>query len=259
MTRQRMTPAAHARWQVQAPILFLTATAWLMLAVRPGGTALVGSCCPPVSLESTFSADSLQQAFTRNPPALLVAGWLLMLAAMMTPLLAAPVRYVLDRSFARRRVRAVALFLAGYLVLWMAAGAGIVAVALGVRLYALTSFLPLVVVAGLVCLWQCSPLKQCCLNHAHAHPALAAFGPAADRDALRFGLMHGAWCVGSCWGLMLLPEVLSSGHLIAMAAVTLWLWAEQIERPRPPRWHLGGTGKAVRLVMAQARTVLPHQ
>ena len=40
----------------------------------------------------------------------------------MLPLVIAPVRHVYDRSFVRRRVRAVLLFLAGYAAIWMAGG-----------------------------------------------------------------------------------------------------------------------------------------
>jgi len=49
-----------------------------------------------------------------STPAKLAAGSALMIAAMMSPLLMAPLRHVRDRSFARRRARAMLLFVAGY-------------------------------------------------------------------------------------------------------------------------------------------------
>jgi hypothetical protein len=52
---------------------------------------------------------------------------------------------------------------------------------------------------------------------------------------------------------MLLPLVISRGHIAAMAAVSLWLFAERLERPMPPRWRLRGPGKAARIAMAQTR------
>ena len=56
-----------------------------------------------------------------------------MVVAMMSPLLVAPLRHVCQRSFAKRRVRASLLFIAGYLVVWLAAGAALQPLALVLR------------------------------------------------------------------------------------------------------------------------------
>jgi predicted metal-binding membrane protein len=101
--------------------------------------------------------------------------------------------------------------------------------------------------------WQVSPGKQWCLNGCHRRPALAAFFAAADRDAGRFGLAHGAACVGACWALKLLPLIAGAGHLVAMAAVTLLVFAERLDHPAPLAWRLRGPGKALRIIAAQAR------
>jgi predicted metal-binding membrane protein len=233
-----MTAAARERSQVRAPLLFLSAAAWIVLVVRPDGAAMSAHC-------------SLAMRGALNPPASLAAGWALMLAAMMAPALIAPVRHVRDRSFSRRRVRAIVLFVAGYAAVWMAAG--VVLLALAARLVAPESSLPVALLTTIALVWQFSPFKQRCLNRCHAHSELAAFGLAADIDALRFGLTHGVWCVGSCWALMLLPLLVTRGHVAAMAAVSLWLFAERLDRPMPPRWRLRGPGKAARIALAQAR------
>ena len=227
-----MTPAARDRWQVRAPVLFLSAAGWILLAVAPGG--------------ATF-AHCLVEMPSMIPPASLASGWALMLAAMMAPLLIAPVRHVRDRSFAHRRARAIALFVAGYGAVWMAAGALLLAIAWAIRFALLAALL--------ATLWQCSPWKQVCLNRGHAHAELAAFAPAADWDALRFGLAHGVWCAGSCWALMLVPLLVSRGHLAAMAAVSVWLYAERLDRPMMPRWHLRLPAKAARILAANARAL----
>jgi predicted metal-binding membrane protein len=132
----------------------------------------------------------------------------------------------------------------------------IVPIALLVRLFMPSSMLPALAFSLVAFVWQCSPLKQRCLNRGHAHPELAAFGVTADFDALRFGITHGVWCAGSCWALMLWPELFPVGHVTAMAVVTLWLLAERLDRPTPPRWRLRTTSKALRLVIAQTRTLL---
>jgi predicted metal-binding membrane protein len=101
--------------------------------------------------------------------------------------------------------------------------------------------------------WQCSPVKQRCLNRCHAHGELAAFGAAADVGVLRFGVTHGIWCVGACWALMLVPLLLPRGHVVAMVAATVLIVSERLEQPRPLRWQIRGAGKALRIAIAQAR------
>ena len=135
----------------------------------------------------------------------------------------------------------------------VAAGGVLLAIELAVKLLAAQSYLPVGGVVLIASVWQVSPIKQRCLNRCHAHTELAAFGAAADLDALRFGLAHGVWCVGSCWALMLLPLVVSGGHIAVMAGVSLWLAAERLERPMPPRWEWRGPNKAARILVAQAQ------
>lgn len=101
-----------------------------------------------------------------------------------------------------------------------------------------------------------SPAKQRCLNRCHRLPHLAAFGWPARRDALGFGLSHGAWCVGACWLLMLLPMLTARGHLALMAAVMLFLLAERLERPAAPAWRWRAPTKAARILIAQGRLFL---
>jgi hypothetical protein len=55
---------------------------------------------------------------------------------------------------------------------------------------------------------------------------------------------------------MLIPLLLSRGHIAAMAAVTLWLLAERLDRPRVPGWRWRGPGKAARIVVAQTPMLL---
>jgi predicted metal-binding membrane protein len=188
-----------------------------------------------------------------NPVSSMTAGWALMLVAMMSPTLIAPVHHVIKRSFKRRRPRSVALFLFGYAAVWMAAGAVLVTATLMLNLLAPPSYLPVVGLGIVALVWQCSPMKQRCLNRGHNHSELAAFGFAADLDALRFGIIHAVWCVGSCWALMLLPMLLVEGHLTAMAAVTFLIISERLEHPRPLSWSLRFRGKLMRILIAQTR------
>jgi predicted metal-binding membrane protein len=82
---------------------------------------------------------------------------------------------------------------------------------------------------------------------------LAAFGAAADRDALRFGVTHAWWCVGSCWALMLVPMLLPFAQAAAMAAATFLIVSERLEHAIGPQWTCRLSGKLLRLLVAQTR------
>lgn len=162
--------------------------------------------------------------------------WLMMLLATMPPLLCEPLVHLWTRSLARRRRRAVLFFLAGYSAIWAAAGVPLTAAALALRAMLDGPWLVVGIAAAVALLWQSTPAKQGCLNRCHRRPRLVAFGLAADRDCLRFGLGVGASCVGACWALMLVPLVVAGWHLTAMAAVSALLLAERRAPGRPARW-----------------------
>jgi predicted metal-binding membrane protein len=239
-----MSPAARERTQVRAPLLLVGAIAWALLVMHPGGLKLQ---CHGVR------HTSLDGLLTHNPPGELAAGWALMLVAMMVPLMTAPIHHVRLRSFAHRRMRATALFLLGYGGLWMLAGFVLTMLALLVPSWVENPLVAASAATAVVVAWQASPFKQACLNQLHAHRELAAFGLAADLDVLRFGLEHGFWCVGSCWGLMFLPMLFPDAHLVGMAFVTLWMWAEQLNTPASPAWAMRFPAKAARALIAQMR------
>jgi predicted metal-binding membrane protein len=237
-------------------VLGLTSlVAWSVLALNGSGLTLPLFCSADMLWAAPLSV-SFDLALVFNPPAQIASGWALMVAAMMLPLLVAPLRHVRDRSFARRRARAMLLFVAGYMVAWMIAGVGLQAMALAARWAAPEPLLCFGLAAAAAALWQVSPAKQWCLNRCHRQPHLAAFGAAADRDAFEFGLTNGASCVGACWALMLLPLLAGHGHFFAMIAVTLFIFAERLESPAPLAWRWRGPGKALRIVAAQARIQL---
>jgi hypothetical protein len=224
-----MTPAARERVRVRAPLLLISGGAWTLLALEPNSMAMPAYCSAG-TLGAMPAFSTIVTLVALNPP------------------------HIRDRSFARRRLRASVLFAAAYGAIWMAAGVMLLELAMVVRLVVPVPW-ALVMAASIALVWQFSPVKQRCLNRCHGRPALAAFGPAADVDVLRFGLTQGIWCVGSCWALMLLPMLVSGWHVAAMAAVALWLCAERLDSPIPPSWRFRVPGKAVRIAIAQSRTL----
>jgi len=231
--------------------LCLSGSAWIALAA--GHYRLAPVLCPCMGAGSVRPSTSVHMLLAMNPPASLAVGWLLMLAAMMAPALIAPVWQIRVLSLARRRGRSIALFTAAYAAVWMVAGCVLLGIELAAELLAPSALLVATPAAIVALLWQCSPVKQTCLNRCHAHGTLSAFGAAADLSAIKFGLAHGFWCVGSCWALMLFPMLLHQGHEASMAIVGLFMWGERLERPRPPGWRIRGAGRAIRMVTAQSR------
>jgi predicted metal-binding membrane protein len=237
-------------WLVVLGLISLVS--WSVLALDGSGLTLPVLCSAEMLWPAPLSV-SFNLALVFNSPAQIASGWALMVAAMMLPLLVAPLRHVRDRSFARRRARAMLLFVAGYMAVWMITGVGLQAMALAARWVVSEPLLCFSLAAAAATLWQVSPAKQWCLNRCHRQPHLAAFGAAADRDAFDFGLTNGAACVGSCWALMLLPLLAGHGHIFPMIAVALFIFAERLESPAPLAWRWRGLGKALRIILAQAR------
>lgn len=163
--------------------------------------------------------------------------WFLMLLAMMSPLHALAIRHLWARSLSRRRIRAIALFAVGYIAVWMLVGAVLVVGAEQLKGYRMGEWVAPLMGLLIVILWQVSPWKQICLNRCHWVARLSAFGVAADRDCLRFGLVKGFWCVGTCWALMFLPLLFTSAGLPLMLLISLFLLIEQYQPARPiPLW-----------------------
>jgi predicted metal-binding membrane protein len=232
-----------ARWLV--PLWATVAIAWLVLALA-GSVLSLPAFCGTGALPLAVSFDL---ALLTNALPQLAFGWLLMVVAMMLPLAAAPLQHVRERSFARRQVRAMLLFIAGFVALWMVVGSS-----LGSLAWLLAAIAPSPFGVGLAIalalIWQISPAKQWCLNRCHQRPPLSAFGFAADADAVRFGVANGAACAGACWALMLPMLLVGQGQLVAMIAVTLFSLAESLERPAPLTWRWRGGGKALRIAAA---------
>jgi predicted metal-binding membrane protein len=211
---------AEARQGPWPPLILASLTGWLGL----------------LALDRRFPFSSLCSATTLPPS---IAWWALsllaMATAMMAPLLKEPMQHLWSRSLARRRGRAIAAFVLAYGGCWMAAMAVLALAAIGSRMA--REPLPITSAIGLAVLWQCSPVKQHCLNRCHRLPRLAAFGWRADRDCLRYGLAHAGWCVGSCWALMLLGMLVDGAGMALAMAITTLLLIERWERPRPARWR----------------------
>lgn len=166
--------------------------------------------------------------------------WVTMMAAMMLPSALPMVllfaRVSRGRRAAGRHAPPTAAFVAGYLLVWTASGAA------GYLLYrsiaaADLGFIgwerrgPLVAGAALAAagLYELSSLKRTCLRHCRGplHFVLGGWRPGTT-GALRMGIEHGAYCLGCCWGLMLILFALGLMSLTWMAVVTAIVFVEKV-------------------------------
>jgi predicted metal-binding membrane protein len=273
-----MTPEARERRRIRTPVLAVTALAWavtlladpLRSASRSGAGSApesgAGQGPAPAVLDASLAHAGhahhavvdpglpASHASTENIAGLLI-GWALMLTAMMAPLLIPALRHVRARSLRSRRWRAASLVTVAHAAVWTVAGIVLLAVASALR--SVTGHAALAVLLGLVAAltWQLSPLKQYCLNRHCAHPPISSLGGAADRDALRFGGTHAAWCLGSCWALMLVSLLAPAWHVAVMLVVSVWMWVEPLDRPERPTWRVRLPLRSLRIAGATVRSL----
>jgi predicted metal-binding membrane protein len=180
---------------------------------------------------------------------LFVAGWVLMIVAMMLPS-SVPLVLVFAAIVGRRphSGQLVGLLLAGYLAIWAAFGAGAWVLDRGIHAAVdawpfLAEHPQLIIGTTLLAagLWQFSPLRDRCLDECRSPLGFVVNrwrGRSVRREALAIGVAHGAFCVGCCWSLMLVMFGVGLGSLTAMLALGALTaieknlpWGRRLTRP----------------------------
>jgi predicted metal-binding membrane protein len=167
--------------------------------------------------------------------------WVTMMAAMMLPSVAPMVLSFARVSRHRAQLGRAAyvptwIFVAGYLLAWT--GYGLVAYGVFRAVTGLdTGFLawdedgPWVAGGAIAAagLYQLTPLKEVCLRHCRTPLHFLLHGWKEGRlGALRMGVVHGVYCVGCCWGLMIVLFALGVMSLVWMAGVAAVIFAEKV-------------------------------
>jgi predicted metal-binding membrane protein len=183
-----------------------------------------------------------------------VMWWLMMLATMLPS--AAPM-ILLYAALTRRQGESRApyagtgLFALGYLAVWAVFSAVAVLLQWQLARYALLS--PMMVTTSVTIgallliaagVWQFTPLKHACLRHCRA-PAefLTLHWRDGQAGAMRMGVLHGIYCLGCCWTMMLLlfyGGVMNVYWIAGLATLIL------IEKVAPlGKWISGFAGAAL--------------
>jgi len=148
--------------------------------------------------------------------------------AMMVPLLLPTLRRVAVASLWKRRDRAMAACLVGYLALWLPAS---LLIGLGVEAeHALGGpFGAIGLSAAAALFWQSTRAKRRALRACHLTLPLSPSGWRADRDCVVLGVDVGWNCVRNCWALM--AVVFAFGHHpMAMFAAFVLMVMERFGR-----------------------------
>ena len=208
---------------VVAVLVAVSALAWAWLLTGAG-------------MEIGAATDMARAHGSDGNAPLLFAMWWMMMLAMMLPS-ASPMILLFAAVNRKQKQRGgtyvpTAVFAAGYLLVWAGFSAGAVVLQLALQHSGLLS--PMLastsrVLGGLMLvaagLYQLTPLKHVCLRHCRAPVHfLAEHWRPGSGGALRMGMIHGAYCVGCCWFLMLLlfvGGVMNLAWIVGLALLVL--------------------------------------
>ena len=169
-------------------------------------------------------------------------GWLVMVAAMMIPPALPMARRVARNSLRHRRQRAIALFAAASLGIWVIFGL--------VAVTAVNAVAPSGRLVGacllLAAAWELTPFKTRFLKACHRMIPLPPDDRKADRACLKLGLQYSGACFGSSWALMLPMALTGHPSLGLMVFVSSVAVAEEVAA-RGYRWT-GGAAVALAAV-----------
>jgi predicted metal-binding membrane protein len=207
---------------------------------RPVATAIIAALLVCAGAAWLFTAEQAASMSGMGGMAMLGAGlflaiWVVMMVAMMFPAVA-PMVLAHARIVRSRGEGALPTisFVAGYLVVWAAAGLVPLAVIqlLGSSIASpLGGWLPrlggaVILLAGA---YQLTPLKNACLRACRSPLGFLMthdFGGGAPAAA-RAGMSHGLFCLGCCWALMAVLAVLGLMNVAWMAVFAVVFFLEK--------------------------------
>ncbi len=165
--------------------------------------------------------------------------WTVMMIAMMFPAIT-PIVLLFSTVHEKRRVKNEGfvptwVFVAGYLLVW--AVFGVLAYFVDIMITRLAMNYPklqpfghfisgaVLIISGL---YQLTPLKNICLTHCRSplHFIMHKWREGYS-GSLIMGIDHGAYCLGCCWGLMIVLFVVGIMNMSWMGILTLIIFVEK--------------------------------
>jgi predicted metal-binding membrane protein len=221
----------------------ITGLAWLYV-LAGAGTGMSTIAMTTWQFPPPRPAATMAGAWDASYWLTMLVMWWVMMIAMMVPS-AAPMILLYARVFRQGQARGqipaslvpTGSFAAGYLACWL--GFSVLATALqftleraglvhGMWMWSTSRWLTagLLIAAGL---FQLTPLKSACLEHCRAPAAfLSQHWRPGHLGAFRLGLVHGAYCLGCCWALMLLLFAAGVMNLVWIAGLAILVLLEKL-------------------------------
>jgi predicted metal-binding membrane protein len=210
---------------VLAGILAITFSAWLYLLSTALDISEASSMVIPANARALVMAY-VPWSFSEL---LTIAGmWIVMMSAMMLPT-AIGMILVFAEDGHDRASPATSAFALGYILVWTGYALAALAlqwILLRNRLFQEDMKVASDVIGGIIFIaagiYEWSPLKARCLAKCRTpREFVASHWQSGVIGALRMGLRHGVYCLGSYWALMLLLFVVGAMNLVWVAALSL--------------------------------------
>ncbi len=240
------------KWLIIGVLLVLSVVAWIFTAYQ--AWLHVGMEMPPAMHRDMPSISSPGPAEEEMPmpmgwgtmvleATLFLLMWVAMMIAMMFPSVY-PMVLLYARVSKGQPPQAGGtavptwIFVAGYLAIWTLFGIFAYPVWLAMRWLGthvawLIDYAPVIsgVVLIVVGLYQFSPWKRVCLTHCRSPLSfLLHKWREGVSGAFRMGIDHGAYCVGCCWGLMMVLFGMGLMSLAWMGFLTVAIFVEKVSR-----------------------------
>jgi predicted metal-binding membrane protein len=173
--------------------------------------------------------------------AVFVPVWTLMMTAMMLPSVA-PTASLYAKTVQTNRTARIAGLAAGYLAVWAVAGLPAYGLAWLTGRHPGAAHVFAVAVFAACGVYQMSRLKDRCLAHCRSPLALLLhYGSYRGRSRdLRAGAHNGGYCLGCCWGLMVILVAVGVMNIAAMAGLAAVVLVEKTWRWGPAAGRLAG-------------------
>ncbi|MGH8194706.1 MAG: DUF2182 domain-containing protein [Woeseiaceae bacterium] len=240
------------RWVIGCGLLLICLLCWWYLLGGLGSGMSVAAMTswqfPPPAMAGTEDVPWRPSHWL-----IMLLMWWVMMTAMMVPS-AAPMILLYAKVYRHNRkegspIAPTAAFAGGYLLGWFAFSALATLLHWGLEqsgfvhrmtMWSTTATLSgsFLVAAGI---YQFTPWKSVCLTHCRS-PAvfLSTHWRTSRQGAVRMGVVHGLYCVGCCWTVMLLLFVGGVMNVVWIAGLAVLVLLEKLHRLG--RWIARGAG-----------------
>ena len=237
----------RARLALLVSLTLLAAGAWALTLLQPFAMSMsMGLAAGDAGGMSMDGMEGMSMDGMAGPePSVgdllaFLAVWTIMMTAMMLPA-AAPMILIFASAQSRQAKDTAVptwLFVAGYLLVWAAAGLLVYAILAASN--AAVALLPptehatwarlvlgtILILAGA---YQFAPLKHTCLSHCRSpFGFVAQYWRDGRAGALGMGVRHGTYCLGCCWALFAVLVGAGVMSLAWMLVITVIVFAEKV-------------------------------